>query len=185
MRGTPYGGARKAKKKTNTHAPPKTKDRRDGRPVGDPAAGPRGPAKPRGVQIEAYPNSHRPKPGPKTYAPKGQAREAVRTPGKGYGAAKPAGPPSDARASIYKPREAPPNLIRETSLTPWAERRPDAPQERAAKTEAAPGPAPYKAGGGKSFGARPGGAKPGGFKPGGGGKPRSGKPGGPRPPKAR
>jgi 23S rRNA pseudouridine2605 synthase len=200
-------GWAKAKKRSNTHAPPKTKDRRDGRPVGD--AKPRSEARPRGVQIEAYPNSHRGKPGPKHFVPKGEDRGEsgrpagksfgakpfagkpaggkvyagradgpveARAPGKGYGAAKPAGPRTDApRPSTYRPREAPPNQIRETALTPWAERRPDPPSDGGVKPAGAASARPRKPGGaGKPAG------KPFGGKPSGGGKPR-----GARPPKGR
>ena len=54
----------------------------------------------------------------------------------------------------YRPREAPPNQIRETALIPWSERRPDAPEDRPARPEGQPA-RPRKPGGVKPRGGRP------------------------------
>jgi 23S rRNA pseudouridine2605 synthase len=173
-------GWAKPKSKANPHAPPKTKDRRDGRP---PAAAA---AKPRGTQIDQWPASHKPRGGAKPHAPRGESKlyapkpyarsGEARPTGKTYGAAKPSGPRADARPAKHNPRESPPR-IQETEVTPWAK------------------PAPGRAFGSDSppvkTSPRPTGrAKPGGFKPGGsksGGPPRGGpsKPRGARPPKGR
>jgi 23S rRNA pseudouridine2605 synthase len=132
-------GWAKAKKRANPHAPPKSKDRRDGRPAG---AAPRGPAKPRGTEIEAYPASHRPRPG------------------KGHGAARPAGPRAEARPSAYRPREDAPGRIRETALTPWAAPRPDASEDRPAKPAEPSSSRPRKPGGAKPGTGKPRGPRP-------------------------
>lgn len=124
-------GWAKPKKRVRPHPSPRPKDRRDSRAPGAALEAER---RPRGVEIEAYPNSHKPRGGKKP--------------------PRPAGPRAEARPAKYRPREAPPNQIRETALIPWSERRPDAPEDRPARPEGQPA-RPRKPGGVKPRGGRP------------------------------